>query len=61
MARKIFQGTEDQIEAVVASKVDRLDRDYLNGAMTEAEYRATLIAIDKWAEWECRFATREVR
>jgi hypothetical protein len=48
--------TEDMIERIVESRTDAIDRRYMARSITEAEYRAELAALDKWAEWESRFA-----
>ena len=42
--------TEQQIASAVERKVDALDKRYLSTSMTEAEYKAELRAIDRWAE-----------
>lgn len=41
--------TEEQIERGAERMMDALDRRYLGTAMTEAEYRAEVAAIDAWA------------
>jgi hypothetical protein len=50
--------THDQIERLVEAKVDRLDARFMapGSTMTQAEYDAAMQAIDRWAEWEYRFA-----
>jgi hypothetical protein len=48
--------TEDQIERRVEHMTDALDRRYMNSAMSEADYTAQLAKIDRWADWERRFA-----
>ena len=42
--------TEDQIERTVESRMDRLDRRYLAGALTEIEYKTAVAELDAWAE-----------
>jgi hypothetical protein len=53
--------THDQIEIAVQRKVDRLDALYTapGSTMTQAEYDEAQRAIDRWAEWEYRFAHYE--
>ncbi len=40
----------EQIERLVESRTDDLDRAYLNSPMTEAEYKEALARLDAWAE-----------
>jgi hypothetical protein len=39
--------TEEQIERMAERRVDRLDRQYMAGGMTQAEYQHDLDAIDR--------------
>jgi len=39
--------TEEQIERIAERRMDRIDRDYLAGGMTEAEYQRAVDAIDR--------------
>jgi uncharacterized membrane protein len=41
--------TEDQIERLVETTMDNLERRYLAGEMTEAEYGYRVRALDLWA------------
>lgn len=50
--------TEDQIEREVEKRVDRLDRNFMNSFMTQADYDAAMRAIDRWAEYQYLFATK---
>lgn len=40
--------TEAQIERAAESKMDRLDREYLNTPMTEEEYTKKCKEIEQW-------------
>ena len=42
--------TEEQIERGVERKFDRLDRRFIAGPMSQAEYDAESAAIGKWAD-----------
>lgn len=46
--------TEAEIETAAARKMDRLDRVYLTSAMTEAQYKAAIAEIDRWAATQRR-------
>jgi hypothetical protein len=48
--------TEDQIERQVEAQMDSLDRRYLNSPMTEAQYKAAVRKIDRWAAEQLRLA-----
>ncbi len=39
--------TEDQIERLAERRMDALDREYLAGGLTEAEYQSEVDAIDR--------------
>ena len=39
--------TEEQIERLAERRVDRLDRQYMAGGMTQAEYQHDLAAMDR--------------
>lgn len=41
--------SEEQIEARVCRVMDALDYRYLHSPMTEAEYKAEVAALDRWA------------
>lgn len=51
--------TEEQIEAWVEQKVDRLDNRFLTSDMTQAEYDAAMAAIDREARGKLAHYTRE--
>jgi hypothetical protein len=42
--------TEEQVERIVCAKTDAIDRRYLAGKLTEAEYNAEIRALAQWAE-----------
>ncbi len=44
--------TEDQIERHVDRKIDAIDRLFLRGGYTQAEYDAAIKAVDDWAAVE---------
>jgi len=46
--------TEEQIERHAELRMDALDRAYLNGGMTEADYSEGIRAIDNWCRGEYR-------
>ena len=48
--------TEDEIERIVERAVDRLDREFLRGGWTQAEYDAEHAAIAIWAKTEHHFS-----
>ena len=48
--------TEDEIERIVERAVDLLDRKFLRGGWTQAEYDAEHAAIATWADLEYRFS-----
>jgi len=48
----IGQMTEDMIERAVEIKIDQLDRLFLRGGYTQAEYDAAIKAVDDWAKTE---------
>ena len=41
---------ESRVEAHVERKIDSLDRRYLDGQLTRAEYEAAMRDIDLWAK-----------
>lgn len=41
--------TEHEIECVVERKMDRLDRKYMQGELSEEEYRRAVKDLDEWA------------
>lgn len=49
--------TEDQIERKVEVMMDRLDKQYMNGSITEGEYQAEIKSINEWATEEIRKAS----
>lgn len=49
--------TEDQIERIVEAKMNGLDRSYMAGNMTEAEYRQAIEELDRWSERELALRT----
>lgn len=42
--------TEEQIERLAESKMDRLDRRYIECEMTEAKYQAAVMELNRWVE-----------
>ena len=44
--------TENQIERIVESKTDSLDREYLSGKIDSSEYDTRCQEIKTWAETE---------
>lgn len=40
--------TEDQIERVYEREMDKLDRQYTKGIISEREYEAEINELDKW-------------
>ena len=48
--------TEEQIERVVEFRTNSIDRAYMNGGLTDAEYKLKLRALDRWAERKLRGA-----
>lgn len=48
--------TEDQIERRVESKIDAIDRAFMTGRMTQAEYDAAIKAVDVWATMQYRLS-----
>lgn len=46
--------SEEEIERSVESKMNALDRKFMNTAMTQAEYDAEVRKINEWAENEYR-------
>jgi len=48
--------TEDRIERIVEAKTNSLDRRYMAGELTEAEYHREMAALDRWAERQYRVA-----
>ena len=41
--------TEDQIERIVERQMDKLDRQYTKGMLTEQEYNQEVIELYQWA------------
>ena len=41
--------TDDQIELRVQYAMDRLDRKFMNGGLTQAQYDKEVGTLDKWA------------
>jgi len=41
--------TEQQLEARIERMIDRLDRDFMAGLLTQEEYDIEFIAIQSWA------------
>jgi uncharacterized membrane protein len=41
--------TEHEIECVVERKMDRLDRKYMQGELSEQDYRRAVEDLDRWA------------
>lgn len=41
--------TEEQIEWHVERAIDRLDRQFLSGTITQQEYDHEVMIVDKWA------------
>lgn len=50
--------TEDQIERMVERKFDALDRRFMKGEISQAEYNERSADIADWAAKELRFITR---
>lgn len=48
--------TEDQIERIAERQMDKLDRLFTKGMITEAEYDAEVKELDKWCADEYRNA-----
>lgn len=46
--------TEDAVERAVERMVDRLDAEYMSGAIQEPEYVRKLDAINSWADANIR-------
>lgn len=44
------QAEENRIECQVERKVDRLDYRYINGELSDSQYREEMRAIDAWVE-----------
>lgn len=44
------QAEENRIESQVERKVDRLDYRYINGELSDSQYREEMRAIDAWVE-----------
>ena len=42
--------TENQIELLVERAIDKLDKQLMQGKITQAEYDYEVSIIDKWAE-----------
>jgi hypothetical protein len=42
--------TEDQIEAKVESEINRLDRQLMDGKITQEEYDDAVYILDRWAD-----------
>lgn len=42
--------SEDQIEQMVESKINILDRQLLAGKLTQSQYDQEIEKVDKWAE-----------
>lgn len=42
--------TEHEVECIVERKIDRLDRRYMQGEISEEDYRKAVEAIDQWAK-----------
>ena len=49
--------TEDQIERIAERTIDRLDRQFLSGKLTQKQYDEGIAEVDKWANQQ-RFAGR---
>lgn len=47
---------EEQIERRVEFKMDKLDRAFMAGSMSQAEYDDAITELDKWASMESRRA-----
>lgn len=41
--------SEEQIERRIEKATDRLDRQFMNGSITQEEYDAEIKALDEWA------------
>jgi len=41
--------TEQQLEARIERMIDRLDRDFMSGLITQEQYDEQFIAIQSWA------------
>lgn len=48
--------TEEQIERRAEREMDRLDKQLLSGALTQAEYDEEVRELDRWAREEYRAA-----
>jgi hypothetical protein len=46
--------TEEQIERRAEHLMDKLDSAYMNGNMTEANYKKEVKAIDKWVNQQMK-------
>lgn len=44
--------TEDQIEHIAEREMDRLDKQLLNGSLTQDEYLQEVKALDAWVREE---------
>ena len=55
------QTIEDQIEAEAERKMDRLDRDLLNGCLTQPQYDLAVKQLDDWAREEFALRTQQFR
>jgi hypothetical protein len=47
--------TEDQIERKVQYATDRLDRRFMTGKLSQAEYDHEIMVLDKWACQQARY------
>jgi uncharacterized coiled-coil protein SlyX len=50
--------TEEQIERLAERKMDVLDRRYIEREMTEAEYQAAVMELNRWVERQYRTMDR---
>lgn len=45
---------EDQIERIAEREMNRLDREYMKGMLSEAKYKAEVAELEKWCREEYR-------
>lgn len=49
--------TEEQIERYVELQIDGIDRRFMSGKLTQAEYNAAIKAVDKWSQDRARLVS----
>ena len=49
--------SEQQVEAIVEKQMDRLDKQFMSGKLSQQEYDREVAALDKWASQQVQLLT----